>query len=158
MLLAHGADPNAASVSEWSARPLHLAVERARVSGPAGAAIAELRLRDGADPNLPDGQGLTALHRCVVDCDVGVLHVLLDHGARVDARDDRGLTPLHHASSWASPAIVAELLRSGADPSSEDTSGRRPADIAGSRLGRVADMSRDDARRRQDVLDALSAQ
>ena len=78
-----------------------------------------------ADPNRPDGRGLTALHYAASNGDVAVVDLLLEHGAAVDApqriegrgagraRDDRQsrVTPLYLAYSNGRYR-VAELLES----------------------------------------------
>jgi len=66
--------------------------------------IAELLLRYGADPNIPDSWGryLRPLHTLFEFCDfeynvTGVLRLLLDYGANPEARTSLNMTPLDMA-------------------------------------------------------------
>jgi ankyrin repeat protein len=60
---------------------LHIPAERGDV------AVLETMLACGFDPNVKDGEGVTALHRAARAGRVGVVRVLLSHGALVDALD-----------------------------------------------------------------------
>lgn len=76
-----------------------------------------LLLREGADANAPQGDGMTALHWAAERGDEALGEVLLYGGARVDAGTRIGhYTPLHLAARNASEAVVAMLLEAGSDP------------------------------------------
>lgn len=89
-----------------------------------------LSLRCGADPNLVDEFGLTALHIVADAGDEGaaLARELLSAGARVDAVDRDGMTPLGVAlcCDCGAGRMVAELLAAGSDPSAPDRSGASP--------------------------------
>ncbi|MEN3335933.1 MAG: hypothetical protein V7641_5298 [Blastocatellia bacterium] len=77
-----------------------------------------LLLANGADPNLRNEAGATALMWAVADADK--LRLLLDRGADVNARSDDGRTPLLIAAGqFGSSSIVKLLLDRGASPSAK---------------------------------------
>ncbi|MDE2678966.1 MAG: ankyrin repeat domain-containing protein [Gemmatimonadota bacterium] len=79
-------------------------------------------LRDGADVNAPQGDGMTALHWAAERGDAPLCEVLLYAGARVDAGTRIGhYTPLHLAARTASAAVVGMLLEAGSDPGAATT-------------------------------------
>jgi ankyrin repeat protein len=71
--------------------PLHLAE---------GAPMTTLLLEEGkANPNIPNIDGICALHIAVQRRDAGSVRMLLQHGAKVDTADnEKWLTPLHMAA------------------------------------------------------------
>ncbi len=89
-------------------------------------------LREGADVNAPQGDGMTALHWAAERGDEGLCEVLLYAGARVDAGTRIGhYTPLHLAARAASEAVVALLLDAGSDVDARTTnSGVAPLHLA----------------------------
>ena len=89
-------------------------------------------LREGADVNAPQGDGMTALHWAAERGDEGLCEVLLYAGARVDAGTRIGhYTPLHLAARAASEAVVAMLLDAGSDVDARTTnSGVAPLHLA----------------------------
>lgn len=81
-------------------------------------------LKDGADVNAAQGDGMTALHWAASRGDVGTLQMLVYAGARVDAVTRNGsYTPLHLASRNARAAAVKALLKAGSDPNAKTSSG-----------------------------------
>ena len=73
-------------------------------------------LRQGADVNAAQGDGMTALHWAAERGQLEMLEVLLYAGGRVDAVTRIGhYTPLHLASKAGSEAISRSLLEGGAD-------------------------------------------
>ena len=87
-----------------------------------GAAVRAL-LTQGADVNVPEADGTTALHWAGYRNDLETVDVLLRAGARVDATNDLGVTPLWTACENANPAIAERLLEAGADPNAALLSG-----------------------------------
>lgn len=99
-------------------------------------AVAAL-LRQKADVNAAQGDGMTALHWAVVNGDAALVKTLLAAGANVKAATrDEGLTPLFLASSAGRAGIAEELLKAGADPESADALGTT-ALMAAARSGSV---------------------
>ena len=89
-------------------------------------------LREGADVNAPQGDGMTALHWAAERGDAELADVLLYAGARVDAGTRIGhYTPLHLASRRAGATVVEVLLDAGSDPNASTTnSGATPLHLA----------------------------
>jgi ankyrin repeat protein len=81
-----------------------------------GVADVELLLDGGADPNVKNDAGVTAL--MWVGADAEKTRLLLGSGASVNARSDAGRTPLLIAAGVPGAAeVVKQLLHRGADPS-----------------------------------------
>ena len=95
------------------------------------AAVRSL-LKEGADPNSVQGDGLTALHLAAQTGNLEVVRVLLRAGARVDAQTRIGAhTPLHLASQGAHSDVVKALLSAHADVAAiTTTSGVTPLHLA----------------------------
>ena len=70
----------------------------------------------GADVNVPQGDGATALHWAAHRNDPETAVLLIAAGADVDAANALGATPLWLAAANGSAPIVARLLEAGADP------------------------------------------
>jgi ankyrin repeat protein len=81
-------------------------------------------LKDGADVNAAQGDGMSALHWAAQRGDVGLVQMLVYAGARVDASTRNGsYTPLHLAARNGRAVTVAALLKAGSDPNQRTTSG-----------------------------------
>ncbi len=100
-LLRGGGDPNAVARN-----PMKVAViNSAAASGRAD--LVKMVLAAGANPNVRQMAGYTALHAAAAHDNVGMAQALLDAGADVSLRSDDGQT----AAEKAGPT-VAELLKS----------------------------------------------
>jgi uncharacterized protein len=98
----------AAAVPEG--RPLLEAAKRGDL-----AAVRSL-LKEGADPNAAQGDGLTALHAAAEAGQLEVAKVLIAAKANVEAKTRIGAyTPLHLAAGAGNAAVVGVLLQAGAD-------------------------------------------
>jgi ankyrin repeat protein len=83
----------------------------------AGETNTALVLLDGAtDVNLPEADGMTALHYGVLNNDLALVTSLLAAGADVHAGTRYGVTPIYLASQNGSALVLAVLLDAGADP------------------------------------------
>jgi ankyrin repeat protein len=93
-------------------------------------------LRQGADPNAAQGDGLTALHIAAETGQLEITRLLLDAKAAVDARSRLGgYTPLHLAARSGQTAVTRALLDAGADPKIATTnSGATPLHLAAKAL------------------------
>lgn len=100
------------------------------------ATITVALLEAGADPNVTDHSGATALHRACVEGKPDVAHQLVLRGANVSAADDRGKTPMHYAVLGASIDCANYLISCGADPGRADHCGTTPLHTACS-LGKI---------------------
>jgi ankyrin repeat protein len=84
----------------------------------------------GANPNLPDKQGVTPLMLASQLGYIEGIEMLASKGAKVDAPNDAGETPLILAIHRHDMPMVRILLAGGADPSLSDNSGRSARDYA----------------------------
>lgn len=88
-------------------------------------------LRQGADVNAPQADGLTALHWAALNDDVGTLEVLLYAGATIRPLTRvGGYTPLHLAARSGHSAVVGALLEAGADANHWTDTGVTPLHFA----------------------------
>jgi ankyrin repeat protein len=108
------------------ARPVADAAARGNV-----VRVQEL-LRNGADVNTAQGDGMTALHWAASRGDLELTDVLIYSGANVNAGTRIGrYTPLHLASRGGHRDVVKALLRAKADPRAATTnSGVTPLHLA----------------------------
>ena len=95
------------------------------------AAVRSL-LAEGADPNVAQGDGLTALHVAAQEGNLEIAGLLLDAGANVEAKTRiGGYTPLHLAGGGAHAAVVRALLGAGANTGAvTTTTGVTPLHLA----------------------------
>ena len=81
-------------------------------------------LKDGADVNAAQGDGMTALHWAAEAGDVEMVGMLLYAGANLQGVTRLGdYTPLHLATKAGKESVAALLLEAGADPSARTTTG-----------------------------------
>ena len=93
----------------------------------AGDAEAVQALLDrGADVNVPEADGTTALHWATHRNDRPIAEVLLGAGADADAVTRYGVTPLSLAATNGSAAVIEALLTAGADPNRASPEGETP--------------------------------
>lgn len=97
-------------------RPLyHVASIRDRQSA------ISLLLEHGAEPNLIESNGDTALHIAAGEANTQVCKLLLEHGAHVNATNSRGLIALHRAAyAYDEYETTACLLEHGAEVDARD--------------------------------------
>lgn len=88
------------------------------------AASVRLLLKQGADVNAAQTDGMTALHWAASRGDADVASMLLAAGARVDVLTRNGnYTPLHLAARSGRAPVVKALLAAGADVKAVTTTG-----------------------------------
>ncbi len=73
-------------------------------------------LEGGADPDMRQTDGATALHWAVRRQDFEMATVLLEAGAEVRAMNNRGAVPLHLAAERGDTGMIKLLLESGTNP------------------------------------------
>ncbi len=110
--------------------PLAEAVKRADAS-----AVRAL-LDGGADANVPEADGTTALHWAVRHDNLELARLLLDHGAVAGAVNAFHIPPLWLATVNGSAAMIELLLDAGADPGTAVAAGETVLMMA-ARTGRV---------------------
>lgn len=76
-------------------------------------------LTEGADPNVSQPDGATALHWAVHRADSVSVAALLDAGADVNATNRMGASPLFIAARNGDAALIAQLLEADANPNLE---------------------------------------
>jgi ankyrin repeat protein len=148
ILLAAGAHPNDA-MPDWGGTPLIIASSMGRTN------VMAVLLDHGADPNIVDLNGFTALHAAVRDSDYGAdrasrttaaasVKVLLAHGANPNIRIHQekqsvrtvneisleGATPLALAAEVNSLDAIKALVEGGADPLIATEQGTTPLILA----------------------------
>ncbi|PUU81957.1 ankyrin repeat-containing domain protein [Tuber borchii] len=95
----------------------------------------ELLHAAGADLEIPDKRGRTALLLAILYCDMRIIEFLVRNGANVNARLPAGtwlldVTPLHGLMWPNCERLVRLALEYGADPEIRDHWHQRPIDIA----------------------------
>jgi ankyrin repeat protein len=95
-----------------------------------GAAVRAL-LKEGADVNGAQGDGMTALHWAAANGDTETARMLIAAGANLRAMTRiNGYTPLFLASREGNAAIVGALLDAGASAKTTSTTGSTPLMLA----------------------------
>lgn len=93
------------------------------------ATLVELLLNDGADPNITDRDGVTALMRAAGNPrndNPNPVNILIRKGAEVGTEDNEGRTALMLAFDKGHLQIVWALLNSGANPNVTNRNGQTP--------------------------------
>ncbi|XP_073798621.1 protein phosphatase 1 regulatory subunit 12A isoform X2 [Danio rerio] len=91
--------------------------------------VAEL-LRQGADINHANIDGLTALHQACIDENAEMVQFLVENGSEVNRGDNEGWTPLHAAASCGFIQITKYLIEHGAHVGAVNSEGELPLDVA----------------------------
>src|SRR5262249_31637506 len=80
------------------------------------AAIIEMLINSGADPNAPIADGETPLMTASRTGNVEAVSVLLKHGAKTDAKEaKRGQTAIMWAAAEGNVAVMEAVIKAGAD-------------------------------------------
>jgi uncharacterized protein len=88
-------------------------------------------IREKADVNAPQGDGMTALHWAATNDDLAMLQMLLAVGADVNAQTRlASVTPLFMACKTGDEAIIEALLNAGASATAPDGHGTTPVMLA----------------------------
>src|SRR6187401_1081091 len=88
-------------------------------------------IKQAADVNAAQGDGMTALHWAALNGDVEIAKMLLYAGANLKATTRLGAyTPLSMAAKAGNSAIVGEMLKAGADPKAAGANGLTPLMMA----------------------------
>ncbi|XP_018619405.2 protein phosphatase 1 regulatory subunit 12A isoform X2 [Scleropages formosus] len=87
-------------------------------------------LRQGADINHANIDGLTALHQACIDENAEMVQFLVENGSEVNRADNEGWTPLHAAASCGFLQIAKFLIEHGALVGVVNSEGELPLDVA----------------------------
>ncbi|XP_032379581.1 protein phosphatase 1 regulatory subunit 12A isoform X12 [Etheostoma spectabile] len=87
-------------------------------------------LRQGADINHANIDGLTALHQACIDENAEMVQFLVESGSDVSRGDNEGWTPLHAAASCGFIQIAKYLIEHGAHVGAVNSEGELPLDVA----------------------------
>eukprot|EP00658_Telonema_sp_P-2_P019917 TRINITY_DN17832_c0_g1_i3.p2 TRINITY_DN17832_c0_g1~~TRINITY_DN17832_c0_g1_i3.p2 ORF type:complete len:211 (-),score=37.23 TRINITY_DN17832_c0_g1_i3:407-1039(-) len=91
-------------------------------------------LKEGANSELLDALGRTALHGACADGSANSVRAFVQYGAQLDTPDAvENWSPLHFASAYNHVSCVQLLLAGGADANAVDKWGRTPSYIASQR-------------------------
>lgn len=98
--------------------PIHWAVRQGLLE------MVALLLKNGANPNICDGQGLTCIHVASQLAYTHIVAYLLAYGVNVDLKDSNGMTPLMWAAARGTgPDPTRLLITWGANVNLQDTHG-----------------------------------
>lgn len=122
------AKANVNMVDDLGFSPLHVVVDAQSGSLTARRIIMEQLTKAGADLDVKDEQGRTALH-IAAGRDVVKIETLLDAGASPNPQSNKGETPLHIAAKAGVMEIIRALIEAGADTSIVDDGGNTPLDV-----------------------------
>ncbi|XP_058502576.1 protein phosphatase 1 regulatory subunit 12A isoform X2 [Solea solea] len=87
-------------------------------------------LRQGADINHANIDGLTALHQACIDENAEMVQFLVENGSDINRGDNEGWTPLHAAASCGFIQITKYLIEHGAHVGAVNSEGELPLDVA----------------------------
>ncbi|XP_067356081.1 protein phosphatase 1 regulatory subunit 12A isoform X3 [Channa argus] len=87
-------------------------------------------LRQGADINHANIDGLTALHQACIDENAEMVQFLVESGSDVNRGDNEGWTPLHAAASCGFIQIAKYLIEHDAQVGAVNSEGELPLDVA----------------------------
>lgn len=92
--------------------------------------IANLLIEMGADVDIKDAKGRSALSIAAENDRSSIIAVLLNWGASIELRDNNRRTPLSLAAMNCNLSALISLLDGGADKESKDCHGRTPLSLA----------------------------
>jgi len=125
LLISRGADPN--QKGDDNGRPL----QRAVVDAGDKVGVIRALLDGGADPNLTDKKGDSALSNAISEGQARIVALLLaGKGDPNGSRSKRKWSHLHHAAAVGSADVVRALLRAGGRLDARDTKGWTPLHAA----------------------------
>lgn len=109
--------------------------------------IALALINAGADVNIVDTDGETALWIATTDSSDEVVDTLLKMGASPNVQAEGGNTPLHMAALNGFVEKVKLLLKYGANPAIRDASGKTPLDVANPKWPEIARLLKERSQR-----------
>ncbi len=100
------------------------------VEGEADPTLANLLISKGADINIQDATGETALVKACRRKRAGMSLVFIEAGANLNLQNNQGETALMVAAAYGNGIIADALLKAGADSSLRNNNGQTALDIA----------------------------
>jgi len=110
-LVHFGNDINS-KISIFNQGPIHKVIESNKVDK---YIVLQKMLDMGADPNIPDSNGWTALHYCAELGDLESVKILLNSKSKIDCYSNNKRTPLHFAAQHNFSEIVRYILEKASD-------------------------------------------
>jgi len=97
-----------------------------------GDAIMNMLRRASVDIDLDriNMAGMTALHQAVLDDNLVMVRLLIQHGAKMNKKDEDGWTPLHAAAANGLHLIAKYLISQGADKEALTEEEEKAVDLA----------------------------
>ncbi|AUV58150.1 ankyrin repeat protein [Bandra megavirus] len=120
-LLESGSNINWKNMADDDQTPLMAAMT---TSSRTNLAIVNLLLDNGAEINLRNRFGKTALILAVINDNDHLVNILLDKGANVNAQDNTGRTAIMYAVIYDSMPIANKLIQYGAKITIKDTTNK----------------------------------
>ncbi len=149
LLLTHRMNIN--GTSKDGTTPLMTAVSYSNAHDAKAEIVAHL-LEKGANPNLQNNLGETALIQAVLYADQITIQSLLDHHSKLELKDYQGHTALILAGLHISGPIIRLLIDRGADINATDNQGETPLTYAGDRGAiEIVQLLKDKGAKRTDV-------
>ena len=105
LLCREDLEVDCADAEGWT--PLHFAASEGLVNN------VQILLENGADPNIEDVLGKTAVVRAIENGYTSSVQMMICHGANIDHRNRLERTLLHDASYWGRSEIVELLIVAG---------------------------------------------
>lgn len=121
-LLAKGADVNALS-TEHGRSALIIAAFKSQINPINSLNIVRLLINHGADVNLQDNQGETALMWASIQGNEGIVEALMKKGPDVDLQNNKGWTALMYASANSHKNVLKMLLKNTTKVNLQDSDG-----------------------------------
>lgn len=89
---------------------------------------------NGADPNLPNGEGQMPLHLAINGNEEKTIKILISKGADINIKSEGDNTLLHYAARWGvDRKVIAALVTAGVDIFAKTTDGKTAEDLANAR-------------------------
>ena len=92
--------------------------------------IVKLLIKKGANVNIQDGFGITALIQASTNGDINIVKLLIEKGADLNKQSSFGKTPLMLALEKGHTEIAKLLIEKGADLNKQDRFGQTALEIA----------------------------
>ncbi len=103
--------------------------EKPLLSESAELAVAKMLLKNGADPDIKDTHGRSALMAAIQSGAILMAYHLIDCGADVNQLSDKNYSGLYYAVHKNDVFLVKELLQAGADPNARTSLGMNSSSV-----------------------------